>query len=212
MTRLIEPAGVFLDELLVADIPPRTNAGGIAVKIAINSSRAVIGGSFPRELDRYIRIALARCKTVAHAGNQNVPHLDVGLGNFKSANLDADGHAGWIGNDETGSFAARLRNGVAARRLGVTRCSKPRARQRRSIIDACDFGKHRMAGRIDVVVIGIALEAIVGPARLAVHRCRPTILLPALQGALLRIVPASRVLQGRAPDKSRDALPYRSDR
>ena len=180
MTRLIEPAGVFLDELLVADIPPGADASRIAVEITINSRRAVVGGSLSRELDRNVRIAFARREAVAHAGDQNVAYLDVGLGNLEPADLDADGHAAWVWNDETGTLAARLRDGISARLFGVAWRSEPRARQRRGIVDARDLGEHGMACRVDVVFVGVAFEAIVGPARLAVHRCRPAVGLPAL--------------------------------
>ena len=70
MARLIKPAGVFIDERLVADLAPIANAGGITGQIALISRTAVVGGPVSREADRYIRIALARGKTVAHAGNR----------------------------------------------------------------------------------------------------------------------------------------------
>src|SRR3978361_283429 len=106
MAGLVEPAGVLLDEGLVAEFSPWSDARRIASEATVKSRRAVIGGAFAREAHGHVRVAFSGREAVAHSRDQDIADFDVGLSDLQATYLDRNLGATWIWNNKARRLVA----------------------------------------------------------------------------------------------------------
>ena len=125
---LIEPARVFADERLVADLLPVADAGGVADEIGVGTRFTIVSRPIARETHGRIGVAFTRAKAVAHGDNENVADLGLRAQLFAAADLDFQADAAGISDIESEGLIARLRNRFAAQRRAIAlRRRQPRA-------------------------------------------------------------------------------------